>query len=229
MSSLYAIVIVSMLASCGGDAIATVGGRPVTQAELDAYAKLKQLVPLDAARRETTLTQYLEREALAEAIRRSGRLDAALIAAEVRELERELLINRYFEVFLAEAISDDAVKSTYIRQAAAFEVRRVHAAHILVRASAGLGESERQVKLAKAREARAKLDAGQEFSRVAADYSEDGVSANKGGDLGWLDEGAIDAELSRRVFAMKEGEISEPFQSSLGFHVVKVLEAPAVV
>ena len=64
---------------------------------------------------------------------------------------------------------------------------------------------------------------------MAAEYSEDLLSAKQGGDLGWLQEGAIDPAFSSKVFAMKAGELSEPFTTPFGFHVVKLVDGPKVV
>ena len=50
-----------------------------------------------------------------------------------------------------------------------------------------------------------------------------------GGDLGWLQSGAIDPVFSDRIFKMKAGDVSEPFQTSFGYHVVKILEPRQVV
>jgi peptidyl-prolyl cis-trans isomerase C len=218
-----------VVAACSGQPLARVGSHRIDAAEFAAYLRLKNLDAVEAGRSDALLGQFLEREALAEAITKSGRLDEALIRAELREYEKEMVISRYFEKFLAESISDDTIKGHYAANAASFEEKRAHVAHVLVRANAGMSDAERQAKLTKAREAHAKLAAGEAFAQVASDYSEDAISANKGGDLGWLKEGAIDAEFSKRIFAMKEGEVSEPFLSAFGFHVVKLLEGPGVV
>ena len=51
----------------------------------------------------------------------------------------------------------------------------------------------------------------------------------KGGDLGWIKEGSIDEKFSKTVLALKEGDVSEPFETPFGFHVVTLIEAPQVV
>jgi peptidyl-prolyl cis-trans isomerase C len=224
-----AMAMTAALGACGGETIATVGSHRVSKQEFEAYLKLKNLDKADPQRRDAVLGQYLEREALAQAIEKSGKLDEALIDAELREYEKEMLISRYFEKHLKEAISDDAIKSHYAANAQQFEEKRAHVAHILVRANPGMTETERQARLTKAREAHAKVTAGTDFAKVAADYSEDTISSKKGGDLGWLKEGSIDPEFSKRMLEMKEGEISEPFMTPFGFHVMKLLEGPSVV
>lgn len=93
-----------------------------------------------------------------------------------------------------------------------------------------MGEPERQAKLTTAQDAYSQIKSGKDFAEIAKNYSEDKISAEKGGDLGWMKEGSIDKRFSKTIFEdLKEGELSEPFETPFGFHVVKVLEAPQVV
>lgn len=74
---------------------------------------------------------------------------------------------------------------------------------------------------AKAQEIIKRLEAGQDFSRLAEEYSED-VSRRFGGDLGYISRGTVLKEIEDVTFAMKEGEISKPFWSPKGLHIIKV-------
>jgi peptidyl-prolyl cis-trans isomerase C len=92
-----------------------------------------------------------------------------------------------------------------------------------------MSENERKAKLTTAQEAYSKLKAGAAFDEIAKSYSEDTVSGKKGGDLGWMAEGAVDKRFSDKIFSTKQGEVSEPFETGFGFHIVKVLEGPMVI
>lgn len=116
----------------------------------------------------------------------------------------------------------------YNANAQTYSERRVHVAHILIRTSKAMSEAERRVKLTTAQEAAAKIGAGQDFAKVVEAYSEDTVSAKKGGDLGWIQEGAIDPKLAQVAFELGEGKVSAPFETQFGYHILKVLEAPTV-
>jgi len=223
------------LAGCGsGDSkhapqLAVINDKPVTQAEFEAYLKFKRAPGDDDNRRQVLLDQYLEREALAAAIEEAPLLDQELIAAELNEFRKEMLISRYFEKFLKDKVTEQAVGNYYNTHAADYEERMAHAAHILVRTNAKMSETERQAKLTTAQDAYSQVRAGKDFASIAEDYSEDRISAKKGGDLGWLKEGSIDARFSKTLFALKPGEVSEPFETPFGFHVVKLIEGPEVV
>jgi peptidyl-prolyl cis-trans isomerase SurA len=64
---------------------------------------------------------------------------------------------------------------------------------------------------------------GMSFSEAAEKYSEDGSAANQG-DLGWLNPGDTIPEFEREMDNLKLNEISEPFKTALGWHLVQVNE-----
>lgn len=61
---------------------------------------------------------------------------------------------------------------------------------------------------------------GADFEDMARLFSQD-ISAEQGGDLGWFAEGRMVKPFNDRAFSMKEGEISEPFQTQFGWHIIK--------
>lgn len=64
------------------------------------------------------------------------------------------------------------------------------------------------------------VKAGVDFAEMAKNYSEDN-SASKGGDLGWFGQGAMVPEFDKVAFSLKEGEVSEPFRTQFGWHIIK--------
>ncbi|MEP7324531.1 MAG: peptidylprolyl isomerase [Gemmatimonadota bacterium] len=78
-------------------------------------------------------------------------------------------------------------------------------------------------------EARARADSivtelrnGADFAAAARRFSEDPVSKDKGGDLGWFRRGQMVAEFEREAFRLRPGVISEPIESSYGYHIIQV-------
>ena len=222
-----------ILAACqpqpGAERVATVNGAPVEKQAFDAYLKFKRIAVNDDKARQLVLDQYLEREALAAVIEQENLLDKALTEAELNEFRKEMLISRYFERYLRDTVSDEAVRNYYAAHADQYQERKVHVAHILLRTDRSMGEPERQAKMTTAQEAASKLKTGMAFEEVAQAYSEDTVSAKKGGDLGWLKEGSIDPAFSATAFDMQAGGVSEPFATAFGIHIVKLIEGPLVV
>ncbi len=65
------------------------------------------------------------------------------------------------------------------------------------------------------------LKSGSDFAEVAKLESDDPGSAQRGGDLGWFGGGAMVAEFDSVAFALADGQISEPFETAFGYHIIK--------
>ncbi len=102
-------------------------------------------------------------------------------------------------------------------------VEQTHARHILVKTSEIVSESDARHKLEILRE---RIIGGADFGELAKANSDDG-SAAKGGDLGWLYPGDTVPQFERTMNGLKIGELSQPFASPFGWHLVQVLERRA--
>lgn len=65
---------------------------------------------------------------------------------------------------------------------------------------------------------------GEDFAKLAQEFSSDPGSKEKGGDLGWFGRGQMVPEFDQAVFALQPGEISDVVQSQYGFHIIKLEE-----
>ena len=65
--------------------------------------------------------------------------------------------------------------------------------------------------------------AGEDFGKLAQEFSSDG-SKDKGGDLGWFGHGDMVPEFEQATYALKPGEISDVVQSKFGYHIIKLEE-----
>ena len=68
-----------------------------------------------------------------------------------------------------------------------------------------------------------RLKKGEDFGAIAKEKSTDTGSGANGGDLGWFAKGAMVAEFETSAFSLKIGEISQPIQTSYGYHIIQVL------
>lgn len=103
-------------------------------------------------------------------------------------------------------VSDDEIETRYDRMQYNIEAR-----HILV------ADEET------ANEVKEKLDNGEDFASLAEEYSTDPGSAANGGELQPFSAGTMVSEFEDAVYSMEIDEISEPVESTHGFHVIQLL------
>ena len=99
-------------------------------------------------------------------------------------------------------------------------VTQTHARHILVRLNEVVSEADARNRL---NELKYRVENGADFAELARLHSDD-PSAARGGDVGWLSPGDTVPEFERVMGALKPGQVSGPFRSPLGWHIVQVLE-----
>lgn len=93
--------------------------------------------------------------------------------------------------------------------------------HILLRSRSGLSDQDAERRLQGYRDqVRAKTA---DFAELAKKYSEDG-SAPNGGELGWMSPGDLVPEFEQAMNRLQIGEVSNPFKSEFGWHLIQVLE-----
>jgi peptidyl-prolyl cis-trans isomerase SurA len=67
----------------------------------------------------------------------------------------------------------------------------------------------------------ARLVAGEDFAKLAREASEDTITRNQGGDMGWFQLQAWGTAVAQQLSALKDGEYSQPFQSEVGWHILQ--------
>ncbi len=90
--------------------------------------------------------------------------------------------------------------------------------HILIAQRAGDEAAQR----AQAQALLAQLRAGADFAELAQAHSEDSGSADRGGDLGWMERDAFVQPFAEAAFSLTEGGLSEPVQTEFGYHLIRL-------
>ena len=98
-------------------------------------------------------------------------------------------------------------------------VEQVRSRHILLRPTEVQDDATTRQRLADIRE---RILAGEDFAALASVTSEDPGSATKGGDLDWNGPGTFVPQFEQTLSELEEGEISEPFRTQFGWHIVQV-------
>lgn len=191
-------------------------------------SELNQLVALQQQQRQIGWLAFDLKPYLAQVHLSDADLKAYYEAHQADFVEPEKVVAEYVLLdkrMLAKQVkpTETELKAFYADNKDLFTVpEQRHARHILILAKQGDAASEAAAKK-KIAEIQAKLKAGEPFEKLAKAYSEDPGSAAVGGDLGWFEQGTMVPAFDKRVFSMKEGEISEPVQTRFGFHIIQLL------
>lgn len=122
-------------------------------------------------------------------------------------------------------MDEKALESLYQREIGHLTEQR-RAAHILF----VVDGDDASAALEQAATVKARVDAGESFAALAKEFSADSGTAKQGGDLGFVEKDSFDPDFERALFALQEGEVSEPVRTEFGVHLVKLtdLQSPEV-
>jgi len=118
-------------------------------------------------------------------------------------------------------LKDEEVRALYETEKAEYEGEEERqAAHILIKID---DETTDEQALKKINGIESRLKAGEEFSELAIELSEDEGSAKSGGDLGRSGRGVYVSDFETALFDLKEGEMTSPVKTEFGYHLIKLL------
>lgn len=113
------------------------------------------------------------------------------------------------------------IKLEEIRNAQAGDAKMVtqyQARHILIRTEEGATDTAAKAKL---ETLRARVAGGASFADLASQDSEDNISKARGGDLGWFAQDDFGPEFGAQVSTLSDGQVSVPFKTQAGWHIVQ--------
>lgn len=100
-------------------------------------------------------------------------------------------------------------------------VKQSLARHILIRKNELTSNDDARIRL---QQLLIRLEGGEDFSSLARAHSDDRGSAARGGDLGWSSPGALVPRFEQEMNKLNAGQISQPFRTQFGWHIVQLLE-----
>lgn len=140
-----------------------------------------------------------------------------LFAASVKGKKKDALIGP-----LRSGAGFHIIKILDVRGRETVEIKEVKARHILIKPSIILSEDKAKSMLSNFV---AEVKAGNaDFGELAKEHSEDPGSALKNGELGWANPDIYDVNFKNQLANLAVGEISEPFRSQFGWHVVQLMD-----
>ncbi len=100
-------------------------------------------------------------------------------------------------------------------------VTQTHARHILIRTNEITSDADARNRLGQLKQ---RIEGGDDFAALSRSHSDDKGSAIKGGDLGWTSPGDFVPKFEEMLKTLEINQISEPFKSQFGWHIVQLLE-----
>lgn len=201
----------------GNPVVAKVDGQDITRVDVYRFIKLmpanvQQLPPqavYPLALEQVVNTRLVQNKAEAAGLENDPEVREQLDMAR-----QQIIRSVYVQRELDKRISDSEVKAKYndaIGKTPAIE--EINASHILV-------DNE-----AAAKDIIAKLEAGGDFAKLAAENSGDPGNKDKGGELGWFSKTDMVPAFSDGAFKLGKGEVTKaPIKTQFGWHVVKVTD-----
>jgi parvulin-like peptidyl-prolyl isomerase len=213
------------------DVVITIGEYDISRQEFEAMLSslprsMRQRGNLERYKRQFAL--QLATVVMAGKIARERELDKKPEnAAKIAYQENLLLMNFLRDALVEEAsITDEMRQEYYEKNKGIFEVAR--ARHILVRYKGVRTNSgakpTRDVEEAEELifDLKKRIDAGEDFAAVAQEFSEDTVSAKKGGDLGEFGRRQMTGTFADAAFSQEVGKVGEVVRTPFGYHLILV-------
>lgn len=232
--------------------LVTVNGHPITQAQLEAEFLTRQTPPetRDAAREaivedlidRTLIAAFLsqrkiaapERELEAQwaLVKRLAGPDEGDFAATLERLglteaslRAHLALPLAWKAYVRRTVTDEQVRNWYAEHRAEFDGTEVRASQIVISVPEGAADDAWSAAEWTLRQVRADIAGGKITFADAAKMHSTSPSGQQGGDLGiFAYRGRLPVEISAVAFALQPGEISEPFRTRFGVHLLTTVE-----
>lgn len=217
MKNIGAIVLLLILSCSDYRPVARVGNYVISsESFLESFLddkSLEQAQKLSDDKRLEHLQKMIDDKLVLMEARRRGLENDPEVLRRIKAFEEQLLVREVFDKEIVDpVIPDELIREEYSRQA-----REVKFSHIfLPKTENGAFEYLRGLRKQIIRQG--------QFEQFAEKVSKDSLTAGKGGDLGFVKWGARDfgEDFYKQVFKLREGQLSQPIESAVGFHLVKV-------
>lgn len=173
------------------------------------------------------LRNYTESLIISEKAKSEGLDKLDNVKEQIEMLVNDFLKTEYLrakadEILKSSPVQEEELKSYYKAHKEDFGMpEEVRARHILVLVDKAASAADKKKARGKIEDIMSKIKAGEDFVKLASEYSEDSGSKAKGGALGYFKRGKMVPEFEKAAFALKPGEVSDIVETKYGFHIIK--------
>jgi len=214
------------------DVLAKIGDRKITISDLDKTigyldSQKQKIIEQNPQLKEQLLRQLVQSIVISDLAKKDGYDKKPEVVDQLEIFKDSFLANIYLQKEVIEkfTVSEEDMKSYYETHEEEFKKpEMVKARHILIKIDAGASEEEKKKAQEQAGDILKKIKAGDDFAKLASEFSDDNVSKTNGGDLGFFARGSMVKPFEDAAFALKPGEISDIVETRFGYHIIKVDE-----
>jgi peptidyl-prolyl cis-trans isomerase SurA len=124
-------------------------------------------------------------------------------------------------------LTDKVAEDKLVLEAYERMQNEVRVSHVLILLNEDDSDKEIAKALSKIKSLRTKIINGEDFSKLAKEYSDDPSSESNGGDLGYFSVFKMLYPFESAAFNTEVGDVSQPFRTQYGFHILKVVDKRA--
>ncbi|WP_375314041.1 peptidylprolyl isomerase [Bradyrhizobium sp. A5] len=207
--------------------VAVVNGNKILESDLqvaDEVVGRNLLAREPVERRESLLKMLIDSILLAQAANDRHIADEADLQRRAAFARNQGLANHLLTVIGEQAATEEAMRKAYeevVVKAVATEPE-LHLRHLIFMIAPPADEAAIIAAGQKAKSAMERINKGEDFAAVVADMSEDPVTKARGGDYDWRGRGEMGREYADVAFKLKKGEVSAPFKTAVGWHILKL-------
>lgn len=233
VSVLLFALLCAATAFAGDDAVpAKIGDKQLTEADftriLSYYDPEKQkIIEQNPQAKATVLKRIIQSMVISKIAKDEGFGSRADIKEQIELLTDDFLATEYIKrkIIANINVTEDDTKIFYKAHMEDFMTpEMVKARHILIKVEKSASDEDKKKAKEKAEEILRRIKAGEDFAKLASEFSDDPGSKKKGGGLGSFTKGRMVPGFEKVAFSLKPGEISDVFETPFGFHIVKVEE-----
>jgi len=199
-----------------GKVMAKVNGQELTEEQINAELSLAYGDNIPAQARKDYLNRWIDNQLFYEEAKRRGLEKNPEVKERIEQADKDVMVVSLLQGQITKQIqvSEDEARKFYEQNQALFkrDQDEVRASHILFSTREQAGS------------AYARLKKGEDFKKLAQELSLDSQTKNSGGDIGYFSLSNMHPVIAGVAFDLKVGAFSSPFQTEMGYHILKVTD-----
>jgi len=214
------------------EVLAKIGKRAITSADLEEIISYypenqRTLIRTSPENRDAFVKDMVTIMVVSDAAKKKGYDKSRAFKRQIQLIRNQLLANAYLtkEILEKVTVSDKDAEEYYGKNRKVFErPEQLRARHILIAVKQSAGDDEKKAAKKKAEDILERIKKGEDFAKLALEFSDDPGSKQKGGDLGFFPKNSMIPAFDKAAFELEPGGVSGVVETSFGYHIIKAEE-----